>query len=153
MNTELVYNYMLDCRKKEIEPFERAKLIRAYMKENKLSVRALTKQIGVPHSTIQDWLLFDKITKEEYDEFQADGFKPKQIYKALRHNKGSRGSLRNALKKKRIKSALDLELSDFNQALASRISKFRPEYHTEFTVNLVHEIKNNLNRLLMRIEK
>lgn len=83
----LVFNAMLDWRKKDIDKWERAVIIREYLQENSLSGRALAEQLSIPKSTIEDWLLWDRLTHKEYKEFKKQGLSESDIYRILRNNK------------------------------------------------------------------
>jgi hypothetical protein len=81
---ELVFNMMCDMKKHELEPIGRAKLIQNYLEQTGLTGRMLAKRIGVPHSTLQDWLLWSRITKDQYDKHIQEGHSHLDIYKSLR---------------------------------------------------------------------
>lgn len=87
METEinsLVFNFMCDLKKKEINPVDKSKLIRQYLTDNNISIRELSRQTGIPHNTIEDWLLFEKITKTQYENYESEGFSKGDIYHSLR---------------------------------------------------------------------
>ena len=84
---ELLFNFFLDLRKKEIDKRQRAELIAKYLEQTGKSQRALAKELGIPHSTIQDWLLINRIKPETYDKFIEEGENDTSIYRMLRNNK------------------------------------------------------------------
>ena len=77
---EIVNNWLIDLRKKEVNLFERAKLIRAYLNNKELSIRSFSKEFGFPKSTIEDWLLWEKLTEKEYDKLIELGYTHTDIY-------------------------------------------------------------------------
>jgi len=86
MIDKLIYNYLINLGNKEIDQFERAHIIRKYTKENKLSIRQFSKQFNLHHNTVQDWLLWDRLTKDEYEELKTQGLNKTEIYRILRDN-------------------------------------------------------------------
>jgi len=54
INNKLVFNFLVELKKKEIHPVERAEIIKQYLKDEKISVRQLARELNIPHSTIQD---------------------------------------------------------------------------------------------------
>ncbi len=57
----LVFNFLLDLRKKEITPQERSKIIQNYLNNTGKSMRGLAKELGINQSTIQDWISMRQI--------------------------------------------------------------------------------------------
>ena len=78
---------MLDLRKKDIDPFERAQVIGKYLEDTGLSQRQLAKDLGLPHSTVQDWLLWNRIDNDQYLELKDKNMRDTDIYRMLRNNK------------------------------------------------------------------
>jgi IS30 family transposase len=118
METEikaLVYNLMCDMKKQEIDPIGRAKLIQSYMDDTKISGRELSTQIGIAHSTLQDWLMWNKIDQKQYNNYVQEGHSDTDIYRSLRG-----GTLSG--KHKAIDSAL------INCIRKLEIFKLRPPY-------------------------
>ncbi len=87
MNNKLVFNYLLDLTKKDVDKWERAKIIKEYLKEENISQRELAKQIGVSKSTIEDWLLINKLSVNEYNGLKITGMTNTDIYRHLRNNR------------------------------------------------------------------
>ena len=137
MDTEfktLVFNLMCDLKKKEIEPLGRARIIKEYLDDSKISERELARQLGIGHSTIQDWLLWTEIDGQQYAEFKAGGATDTDIYRSLRS--GTLG------KKKAIDTALETCISKL------AVFKLRPPYSKD-TPQLLAKLK----RILAVIEK
>jgi Trp operon repressor len=142
---ELVFNFLCDLKKKDIDPLQRSRIIQKYMEENALSQRELSKQMGIPHSTIQDWLLFLRVSEEEYKELLNKGVKHTEIYRQLRNNK------KMMSKEFLSKSTLDIRIENAISQL--RQFTFDNPPHTTKTVNLMNELINVCNRILMKIER
>jgi transcriptional regulator with XRE-family HTH domain len=85
--TELIENWICDLRKKEIEPIRRAQILRAFLDEKKISARELARRCNIGHSTIDDWLRWEQLQKEQLKELKAVGHTNTEIYRALREHK------------------------------------------------------------------
>jgi hypothetical protein len=84
----IVENLFLDFQKKDINKFMRGKIIKKYIDGKKLSGRAFSKQFNLSKSTVEDWLLWTKITESEYNTMKKKGLTHTEIYRTLRENKG-----------------------------------------------------------------
>lgn len=84
INKKLRLGFTIDLRKPEIDKFERATIIRKVMDDNSWSIRQLATEIGISKSTIEDWLLFSKLTEKKYEELKTKGVTDTEIYKTLR---------------------------------------------------------------------
>ena len=144
---EIIFNWMLDLRKKEIEPLERARIINEYMKANKLSQRELAKQLGISHSTLADWCRWGKITKLEYKQMKRNGLNDTDIYRGLRNNSNNKITFNNFINNA---TKLDQELEKAFKVLNPFV--LSPRY-SEKTINLINQIRNTLNRMELHIEK
>jgi hypothetical protein len=140
----LLFNSFLDMRKKEINKHQRAKLLERYMENNNVSGRALAEQIGVPKSTLQDWLMINRISETEYNAYLDKGFSETEIYRMLRNNKKSAPKMFDeCMVREQIRTTSDKLKSLINQGM-----------HIED--NLIIEIKelvNILNRILLHNER
>lgn len=130
-------------KKEDIDPKERADLINRFLYENKMSQRELARQIGVPHSTIQDWCLFSKLSHEEIKTLKDDGhMNDTQIYRMLRNNK--------KIDKKEFvgKTAVEWELEESIRKLKTYVQKPRGEN----VKDLIHKLRDILNRMEMYVK-
>jgi len=84
---KLVFNWLIDFKKKEISHFERAKVIQEYLDSQKISQRELARQLDLPHNTLQDWLLWNNLTEKEYAKLLKKGLSDTDIYRHLREGK------------------------------------------------------------------
>lgn len=142
----LVFNFLLDCRKKEIDKWQRAIILREYLDSHSLSQRQLAEQLGIPKSTIEDWLLWGRLTKEEYKRLKNKGLNHTQIYRLLRDNKKRpKSSFVN-------KSVLDIEVQECIKKLKPYINNGNGLY-TPDSSELLKELVNTANRILMKAER
>ena len=145
MDELIFFNFVQDLRKKDISPFVRARIINKYLIENDLSQRAFAKQMGVPHSTVQDWLLWCRITRDNYDKMK-NNLSDSEIYRILRN--GKKDNVNELIKK----TGIDYKLEE-SIKIIKRFIRNDSKYWSEGTIGLVNELKNELNRLMMRIDK
>jgi hypothetical protein len=141
---KLLFNFFLDHKKKEIDKIERANLLRKYIRDNNISERQLAKELGMSHSTLQDWCMYSRISREEYDSLIKKGYSNKQIYKVLRSNK--RESDDNFKKKVYLQAIKDCQ------------SKLRPMIRdgnilSNNEVSELKEVKNLINRIIIHYER
>jgi transcriptional regulator with XRE-family HTH domain len=83
---EIVENTIIDWKKKEIHPVDRADLIRTYMQEYNLSQRDLCNLFGISKSTLHGWLQFSRLSKEEYGRVLSKGYTKSEISTLLKEN-------------------------------------------------------------------
>jgi len=143
----LRFNAMLDWRKKDIDKWERAIIIRDYLDEFSLTQRQLAEQLGVPKSTIEDWMLYSRLTKTEYRAMKKKGLSSTDIYKLLRENKQKAKSRFIDVTK------LDLEIEECKKKLHPYL---RADNGLKLTINSKYSVKELIdvcNRILMKIEK
>ena len=141
---KLLFNYFLDMRKKEIDKRERANLIAKYLKETGKSQRALAKELGIPHSTIQDWLMINRISEKKYDELIESGETDTGIYRMLRNNKKAKSNEFNSLL--------------LNRDIDKAISKYKPlinkgkDFDSK-TIEKIKDLVSILNRIMIHNER
>ena len=145
MNKSIMLNYLIDLTKKDINKFERASLIREYLQETRMSIRALAKQINIPKSTIEDWLLYNHMNEEEYKKCLDSGLTITQIYSTLRKNKGEK-----TINKTNI---MDKQLEEISTNLNRIFHLASDEKRTPETIEIIRKIKNITNRIEMRLEQ
>jgi IS30 family transposase len=148
INKTLVFNYLLDCRKKEVDHFERAKIIQEYLNNNHLTQRGLAKQLGIPHNTIQDWLLWNRLDDKQYKDLKNNQVKDTTIYRALRNNRNMSTEI-IVEKAKQGDSYLE-ELKSINNTLHRFLS------NPVFDHNFYEELKDIVtlaNRILIKIDR
>lgn len=144
---KLQFAYMCDLKKKDIDKFERAKIILDYMEKNKLSKRALSREMGIKLTTLHGWIQYDKITIKQYETFRRDGLSEADIFNALKRRESE------SIKEKK---AFDLFLEDWisNTKIVIRdIDNHNQDKISPTTLGKIKELQDNLNRLVMKIER
>jgi transcriptional regulator with XRE-family HTH domain len=68
ISDELFFNIVKDWEKKDVSTEEKGRLIKAYLKEKKISQRELAKQLNIPHSTVHDWVSGRQMVKYYKDK-------------------------------------------------------------------------------------
>ena len=141
---ELLYNYIIDLKKKEINEKQRAKLIMDYMKEHGLSQRSFATKFNFSHSTVADWLLWDKINDDQIETMVLNGYNKTEIYRELRNNKDK--SITEIV----FDSKFD---NDLNKALSFIRKHIKNDKPSSNTIKIINDIRNELNRMEMYLEK
>lgn len=167
----LIENYVRDLQKKDIDPFFRAKLLEQLMSEQQLSLRSFAKEYGIHHNTVEDWMLFNRITLSEYNTLKAKGLTHTDIYRILRNNRTEdidweseaievnnekRAKERTELSKSSTKSSqnyIDIRLNQSIKEFNNIRVNLRKYTLTNETKPKVKELIDSLNRLLMYMEK
>ena len=144
LNNKLVFNYLLDLTKKDIDRFERATIIQQHLLDENISIRELGRQLKIPKSTLEDWLLFKRLSQEEYDKLIADGINPTTIYRKLRATKTQPSFNINLI---------DEVLQSTLQSLNKIVLKSNQKIRTKQSNDLIAKIRNTLNRIEMRLER
>jgi len=88
--TKLTEHYIWELRKPTIDKFERAQILKEYMRDNQLSGRGFAAKFGFKKSTIEDWLLWNKLTEAQFKKMIRRGLTETNIYRLLRDNKSVR---------------------------------------------------------------
>jgi len=141
VSNEVVFNTICDFRKKAVDDIEKAKLIKAYMTEHNFSLRTAAAEFGIPKTTLQNWLCFLNITKEQYKELENKGFSHTQITNAVRRNDFKR--LLNSDKPQEF----DKMIEDIINKLKP-YAKLKPEFSSQTSILL-----SNLRQTIQSIEK
>ena len=142
---DLVYNFLVDLKKKDIDPIERARIIRTYCNNKQLSIRALAKELNISHSTLQDWVDYERLDRNDFIKLEKVGCNKKTIYKMLRETRGD---------KEELKSLINVELNTIIREAEIRLKSYinNPIFDDK-TVDLIKDLKNVLNRLELHIER
>jgi len=80
---ELIYNR----KKPNITKQAWAKFLKEYMTDANLSQRQFCSTFNLPKSTLTGWLVYDKLTVEEYDELKDNLIDEKTITDTLKSSK------------------------------------------------------------------
>jgi DNA-binding transcriptional regulator YiaG len=85
---ELLFNsFIYTINAPEIDKFIRAKIIKEYMNDNKISMREFSKKFKISNSTVQDWCVYNNLSTEKYKEFIKNGMTASEIYRMIRNNR------------------------------------------------------------------
>lgn len=63
ISNEVLFNIILDWKKKDVSALEKKAFLEEYMKEQKIGLRELARLLDVPHTTLFHWLKGER--KEE----------------------------------------------------------------------------------------
>lgn len=131
-NLMLTERYVRDLCKPDVDKFERAAIIADFIAAKGWSAREFGRKMGIPHSTVQDWLLYTHITPEDYDALVAKGVKPVAIYRGLREKRSLKANI--------------VELDVFLVEVRSKANALRKHLnYTPRTMQLIDEAVNELN--------
>jgi hypothetical protein len=134
--------YVHDLNKPKIDHFERAAIIRTILDDHHISIREFARRFNIPKSTVEDWLLFNKITPLEYEGLIHEGMTHTQIYHHLRASK-------------KIDKAL-VEVDAFLQETTERlqrIAKHKEFIYTHKTRDYCDHLEKSLKLILFRIKE
>lgn len=143
IESRLRENFVVDLKKPEIDVFERAVIIRKVLDEKKWSIREMAKQWGFSKSTIEDWLLFNKLTQEEYENLLKKGMTHTEIYRSLREQRTKKKGTLKILK-------IDFELKKMLKILDTATDSVD---YTDKTEDLIDEMKSALKKYDAMIKK
>jgi len=73
-----------DWQKPNLSKIERADIIIDYMKRKAYSINQMAKQLNIPKTTLFGWLLFGKMSEEEYNTLKKKGFSETDIFNKLK---------------------------------------------------------------------
>jgi transcriptional regulator with XRE-family HTH domain len=81
ISDELFFNIVKDWEKKEVSTKEKGLILKAYLKEKKISQRRLAKQLNIPHSTLHDWVSGRQMNKYYENKLnEVDGLLDRLLY-------------------------------------------------------------------------
>jgi DNA-binding transcriptional MerR regulator len=144
VSDEIIFNFLIELKKKDVNPIDRAKIICAYAKEHRFTIRSLAKELGISHSTLQDWIDYEKLDKKEYAELLSKGLNKKDIHRILRKNRKYKDM------NKITQNELNIRLEEAKSRLRDFINK--PVYN-EYTISLLADLRNIINRIEIHIEQ
>jgi IS30 family transposase len=79
VSEEVVFNTIIDWKKKDLDPYHKAELLTIYMKNRNLSQRECAAETGLSRTTIQRILVFNRLSKTEYDGKKSLGMTKEDI--------------------------------------------------------------------------
>lgn len=146
LKTVLGERYVCDLKKPDIDKFERAEIIQHILDEKDLSIRQFAKDYGFNYSTVQDWLLWNRITPKEYVELKQQGMTHTQVYRQLRNDQGFKPS------KYIEKLVIDKKIINFTQYLNTFCRHNDNIAYSEDTLNLIDKLERSIKRTIFKIE-
>jgi len=153
VENDIVYNILNGFKRKGISKHAKAKFIREAMSELKLSNRKFAAEFDIPLTTLKDWLVFDKITEEEYHGYVNKGLTESEIFRTLRNTK------QNEVKTKLNQQAYDgdrPQISPIDDDLKTCISLMgkhvRSPKKTRDTEDLVIELQHMLDAIRRKLQ-
>lgn len=139
-NTFLSERYVYDLLKPEVDYFERAAILRELIDKKGWSQREFAAAYGIPNTTVQDWLLYNLISEDEYKKKVAEGYTHTAIYRTLREKRNLKGKGNN--NKFIMIADVDILLQEFRR----RIKELRTnKNYSPKTMSLIDETVNDLN--------
>ena len=143
---DLFNNIIQDWKKRNINPIERANFLRSAMVEKDItSIRDFAKHIGLPKSTLQDWIMWEKLSEDEYENYKENGFNDTTIYRALR----SENNVKQKIDKHKFNKT-DLRLEQARSLVSGLIHDWEKSPNT---LGLLNKLQDVVNRLKMRVER
>jgi hypothetical protein len=142
---EVIYNFLVDLKKRDINPIDRAKIIRKYCNDQNISIRKLSTELGISHSTLQDWVDYERIDKLQYTKLLDSGYSKKSIYKMLRDTRSDKKEFESI-----TKIELNVILKDTDMRIKGHINN---TIFDAVTIDLLKELRNTLNRIELHIER
>jgi len=130
--------------KKDIDKFEKAKIVKQYMELKNLSIRKFATRFKIAKSTVERCIIWNRITEKEYKALKDKGLTDGKIRAMI--SSPVEMNVTELLKK----SSLDYELEAMIRQLKKNSQD--PNY-TEFTIELLKKAHNQLNIIEMRIER
>ena len=143
INNKLTKQYLVDLKKPKIDKYERALIIKDYMNEYNLSIRAFALKFGFHKSTVEDWLLPLKVTKEKYLDLLRNNPK-KDIYKYLRNNK---------LEGLNEINTLNEDLKILNEKAKTFINRIPNNKITKSTLDAIFDVEKTISYIKFRAEQ
>lgn len=146
MNKDVIFNFMMDLRKREINKFEQAQIIKDYLKSTGSSFTDVAYKLGITKIKLEEWLLLTKITEEDYKRLKFNGLSDAEIYELLKNNKNI--ETESLIEQTR----LDYDINEIKKIAHSLLHTFKKEYVTKNSDKMVFEVIDMLNRLRMKID-
>ena len=153
IDNDIIYNVLNGFKKKDVGKHAKAKFIRQAMKELKLSNRKFAVEFDIPLTTLKDWLVVDKITEAEHQQYIDKGLTETEIFRTLRNTK------QNQVKQKLNQQVYDggrPQISSIDDDLKTCISLMgkhvRSPKKTRDTEDLVLELQHMLDAIRRKLQ-
>lgn len=145
MKDIITYNYLLDLKKVTINEIDRAKLVKSFMKNNKLSVYGLATKLGVSKTTVENWLVWLEVTPKDYKLMIENGLTSKEMLPMIKKAKKSAAG-KSKLEYNQLDLLLEKSITEFNHFI-------RVPTKSQHTKQLLLDLRNTINRVDIHIEK
>jgi len=149
LETRFVERFIFDLKKPDIDKHERAEVISEYMREQGLSQRGFGLRFNIPKSTVEDWLIYKKLTKNQYGSMLKKGMSEMSIYRLLRENKNiDFEHLKNV-------TNFDLHMRKMIREIKSNINSeiTRRTNISSHTISILKDLSSLCNTLMFKIER
>ena len=133
---KLEQGYMVSLAKPDIDKFERAELIKAYMERHILSMSEFCRRFNLSKGTVCGWLKWQKLGKDRYDDLIDKGHSETEITNILKQEDYSR----------------EKQLQSYMATIMTFINQNKLNY-TPGLVKDIKELQNKLNYLIFKLEK
>jgi len=156
---EIVEELLHIWQKPEIDKQARARFMRAIVQETGLSQRDFCKTFNIPKSTLTGWLVYDKVTPEQYSVLK-DVLSETDIANGLKSMKETGETAYNRLLNMRELNKGVIKItptSDFDTDVETCINILKRHLHKvsgriEININTFLELKNLVNRIEMKLK-
>lgn len=138
INNKLHFSYILDQTKPEVDKFERAKIISKYMEKHSITFTELASRLNIGKSTLSGWLKWKDLKEDEYVSLREMGM--------------SESDVTNMLKSPNKVDKKPLAIVSLEKTLRWCKSINGRKLDAE-TIQLIREIRNELNGIIYRAEK
>jgi len=135
-------HFIADITKQDVNILDRAIMIKNYLEENRLSLRGFSRLYKIPLTTLHDWLLPLKLSKEKQEIIQKDSIRIADVYSMLEKSR---------FKKRRLpQTESERVIEECIKNLTPLIYDITPN---ERIITLLNELKNVVNRIMFHLEQ
>jgi len=146
MEETILYNTIIEWRKKEISPILKAKIIKEYITNKKISLNGFAKKFNLTMFVVQNWLLWDNINEDEYKKMKEIGLTNVEIYTLLKKNKNKES--KDWIEKMTVNNDLK-NIFNLNRSLRNILENLKSvkQINNDVGINIFQQIKNEVKRL------
>ena len=146
MEETIFYNTIIEWRKKEISPILKAKIIKEYITNKKISLNGFAKKFNLTMFVVQNWLLWDNINEDEYKKMKEIGLTNVEIYTLLKKNKNKES--KDWIEKMTVNNDLK-NIFNLNRSLRNILENLKSvkQINNDVGINIFQQIKNEVKRL------
>jgi len=146
MEETILYNTIIEWRKKEISPILKAKIIKEYITDKKISLNGFAKKFNLTMFVVQNLLLWDNINEDEYKKMKEIGLTNVEIYTLLKKNKNKES--KDWIEKMTVNNDLK-NIFNLNRSLRNILENLKSvkQINNDVGINIFQQIKNEVKRL------